>query len=72
MNFTKSVTRYRAKKLKLKTLFKRPMSRAMAEFAKHRGLQANNLRFHLHTGEEVENDSKAGQYRGKVLMVTDA
>ena len=48
------------------------MSRAMSEFAKHIRVEVNTLRFHLNTGEEVEKDSKAGQYRGKVVLVTDA
>ena len=73
LNLTKFVTRYGTRKLlKLRTLARKKMSRAMSEFAKHIGVEVNNLRFHLHTGVEVEKDSKAGQYRGKVVMVTDA
>ena len=82
------IARYGAKKLKIRTLVRKKMSKTMAEFAKHRRVQVNNLRFHIQvlvllttlimptpnqgTGEEVDRETNAGQYGRKVVLVTDA
>ena len=87
LNINKSVARYGAKKLKIRTLARKKMSKTMAEFAKHRGVEVDNLRFHFQvlfpmpistpistqgTGEEVDRETNAGQYGRKVVLVTDA
>ena len=65
--------KYCNRNLKLRTLVRKPMAKAMAEFAKHRRVEVNKLRFHIKgTEEEVEAESNAGQYAGKTVMVTDA
>ena len=47
LKINNSVNRYRAKALKIRTLARRKMSKTMAEFAKYRGVEVNNLGFHL-------------------------
>ena len=62
--------KYGCKRLMVHTLVGKKMSRAMAVFVKNRGVDVNYLQFHLKdTGEKVERENKAGQCRGKVVLV---
>ena len=62
---------FEGRKLKLKTVAKKPMLKALTEFSKYRGLKLEELKFQVQGEEgEVEGSKQAGEYGGKMILAT--
>jgi hypothetical protein len=62
---------FEGRKLKLTTLARKAMGKAMAEFARYRGLPAGSLVFRSGAaGEEVEAARPAGDYSGRLVTAS--